>query len=394
MITPTFTRATPAYLSDGTQVASGVPRFEWGRYGVPSTDNQHYNKAIMVEEGTTNLCVSGNNLTQSPWTSGGGLVTAYDSGLDETTLTDNNATDHGRVSQSLTLTVGVPYTLSYRVKKSSAVLAYGINIYCGIAYYPRVWLHTGELSTATSGPGTTVITDAGDSWHVAHTLTPTSGTATVEIYPALITSYPSGVSAAASTGSATFKNVQMEQKGYATTYTPSGTPRNPELITIPDASTLVTPVAGTIEMWVYVNPALKRTFSGNSPRLFQLNRGNAASYGVTLVHSPSSPVFSLVTANDSNTVSSITTSSADIGTGWHHFAVTFSASEARLLIDGVFRARILNPNLPTSFKELYIGHVSGSGQCNTLIDSIRISNKARTAAEILTTYESEKPRVL
>ena len=52
----TFTRPTPAYLSDGTQVAANAPRFEQGKFG----------KAVMVEEGTTNLVVNGsieNNLS-------------------------------------------------------------------------------------------------------------------------------------------------------------------------------------------------------------------------------------------------------------------------------------------------------------------------------------------
>jgi hypothetical protein len=42
---PTFTRDSVAYLSDGTEVASGQPRFEDGKFG----------KGILIEEGTTNL---------------------------------------------------------------------------------------------------------------------------------------------------------------------------------------------------------------------------------------------------------------------------------------------------------------------------------------------------
>ena len=41
----TFTRSSVAYLSDGTQVAANVPRFEQGKFG----------QAVLVEEGTTNL---------------------------------------------------------------------------------------------------------------------------------------------------------------------------------------------------------------------------------------------------------------------------------------------------------------------------------------------------
>ena len=45
-LSPTFTRASPAYLSDGTQVEAGQPRFEPGEFG----------RGVLVEEGTMNLC--------------------------------------------------------------------------------------------------------------------------------------------------------------------------------------------------------------------------------------------------------------------------------------------------------------------------------------------------
>src|SRR5690606_17378922 len=44
---PTFTRASTAYLSDGTQVAQDVPRFEAAVH----------NQGLRVEEGTTNVAV-------------------------------------------------------------------------------------------------------------------------------------------------------------------------------------------------------------------------------------------------------------------------------------------------------------------------------------------------
>jgi hypothetical protein len=59
--TPTYTRASTAYLIDGTLVSSGLPPYE------PS----NYEYGIMVEEGTSNLFT--NPLSQSfsaPWTSG------------------------------------------------------------------------------------------------------------------------------------------------------------------------------------------------------------------------------------------------------------------------------------------------------------------------------------
>ncbi|MGS0745549.1 phage tail spike protein [Syntrophomonas erecta subsp. sporosyntropha] len=47
-LTPTFTRNSVAYTIDGKQVASGVPRFEQGKFG----------QGVFIEEGTTNLISS------------------------------------------------------------------------------------------------------------------------------------------------------------------------------------------------------------------------------------------------------------------------------------------------------------------------------------------------
>ncbi|MEN6349341.1 MAG: glycine-rich domain-containing protein [Syntrophomonas sp.] len=58
---PTFSRASVAYKQDGTQVASGNPRYETGRFG----------NGIMIEEGTTNLFPSAKSESfDSAWVSG------------------------------------------------------------------------------------------------------------------------------------------------------------------------------------------------------------------------------------------------------------------------------------------------------------------------------------
>ncbi|MGI6125226.1 MAG: discoidin domain-containing protein, partial [Acetivibrionales bacterium] len=52
--TPIFTRASVAYLEDGTEVEADKPRFEGGKFG----------KGVFIEEGTTNLA---DPAKQSPW---------------------------------------------------------------------------------------------------------------------------------------------------------------------------------------------------------------------------------------------------------------------------------------------------------------------------------------
>lgn len=57
-LTPTFTRNSVAYLSDGTQVAAGVPRFENGKFG----------KGWHCEEGTTNLLTANQSSVETDLT--------------------------------------------------------------------------------------------------------------------------------------------------------------------------------------------------------------------------------------------------------------------------------------------------------------------------------------
>jgi len=65
---PSFSRNSIVYLSDGTQVAANQPRFEQGRFG----------KAVMVEEGTTNALsyafASDANLLQYFYTLSGNIT--------------------------------------------------------------------------------------------------------------------------------------------------------------------------------------------------------------------------------------------------------------------------------------------------------------------------------
>lgn len=71
-LTPTFTRASVAYKQDGSQVASGVPRYEDGKFG----------QGIMVEEGTTNLLttINGEAVTQETVSLAAGTYTISNRG--------------------------------------------------------------------------------------------------------------------------------------------------------------------------------------------------------------------------------------------------------------------------------------------------------------------------
>lgn len=114
---PTFSRASTAYLSDGTEVASGQPRFEQG--------------GVLVEEGTTNL-LSENAASFETSTA----IGSYAPGVSPTISLDSSVSWHGNKSAKLTanstgqietwwstwipVTPGVVYTFSCHTKESPA----------------------------------------------------------------------------------------------------------------------------------------------------------------------------------------------------------------------------------------------------------------------------------
>jgi len=81
--------------------------------------------------------------------------------------------------------------------------------------------------------------------------------------------------------------------------------------------------------------------------------------------------------------------------GWHFFAAKWSASEMALFIDGVKVGSIANPSLPSSFADTVISigclRYAPYDNVNSLIDDLRISNRARTDQEILSLYQSGQP---
>ena len=290
---PTFTRNSIAYKSDGSQVAANQPRFEQGRFG----------KAIMVEEGTTNLIPTNLALSfSSAWTSE---------------------------------TLNGTYTVSIKGGTGSLVLSGGAS----------GTVNVGSSLTFTVSNATV-------------TFTPSGGT------PAYI---------------------QLERKPYATSFI-DGT-RAAETPTIPTAGVL-NPQEGTVECWVYVPefwkqdiPHWRRIWSAGIYEEYVLSR---EPYSGNIV-------FEIL--DDSGTGTNISVDKPSIG--WHYFAAKWSASEMALFIDGVKVGSIANPSLPSSFADtvISIGCCPDDpyGNVNTLIDDLRISNRARTDEEILSAYQSNQP---
>jgi hypothetical protein len=215
MTTATFTRASVAYKQDGSQVLSGVPRYEAGRFG----------QAITVEEGTVNLCKYSQELDNALWVkaiAGTGVlpvVTINDALAPDGTMTadkvvfnrgaGNTVNDQSRIYQTLSdVTAGATYCLSLWIKGAAGQQIVARSVQGGYILAHTctgVWERINVIEVASSTTGSLEFANRG-------TFT-TDNTSTVWVW-----------------------GVQLEQKGYATSYMPTtsaAATRQPEILTIP-----------------------------------------------------------------------------------------------------------------------------------------------------------------
>jgi hypothetical protein len=370
----TFTRPTPAYLSDGTQVAANAPRFEQGKFG----------KAVMVEEGTTNLVVNGsieNNLSYWYATND---ISAGDNGVVRRIVGDaavGNAcleyeitnhpswgffhNDYNQYRTSPYFDTSKQYTISFWAKR-----ILGSNI-----------MHV-KISDAN---GRNVVWSGGsftlyDTWtRYTFTFTPAiAGNQPVVFFNYYI---------AGQTGKCRIDGLQIEQQRYATSFI-DGT-RSAESLTIPTAGVL-NPQEGTVECWAYVDPYIHKQGSDWN-MIFVVTDSNEANQ-LRFGYSRSSGKWHVKTTNSAGTAwyADFTVSS-----GWHHFALTWnqSTTTAKMYVDGIIVAQETSAPLPSAFASTArIGSWLGSMNVfNSLIDDLRISSRARSDAEILAAYQSGQP---
>ena len=359
-----FTRPTPAYLSDGTQVSANKPRFEPGKFG----------KAIMVEEGTENLCPNPSFETGIT----GWISQFYDGVFERDTSESYHGIASVKCKKGTDTRHRAYFTVDLQTGEQIRLSAYAktfakdaVNLI--IEYYGGDYSWKSFSGAFHTGSG---------EWERLFV----AG----EIATSDCTAYCFIVNSSAE-NFAYFDAVQAEKKPYPTSFT-DGT-RAAETLTIPTAGVL-NPQEGTIECWVYV-PQFWQPGIPFWRRIWSIDHGvNAGIYGLAYIPHIGKIVFGI--CNDAGTAQNIFVAKPSVG--WHYFAAKWSASEMALFIDGVKVGSIANPSLPSSFADTVIS----IGCCpydpydnvNTLIDDLRISSCARSDAEILETYQSGQPAVV
>ena len=355
-----FKRNSVAYTSNGAQVAVNQPRFEPGKFG----------KAIMMEEGTTNLLPANKaNCEKAP------DVTAY-----ATVTVDTSRKLVGSGSLKVQWDGSGPY----------AYAQYNITLTNGNTYTVSGWVYAEEskylrLSVQETAKPWRMFRTASflipaKQWtrlSITFTL-PSDWTQPSKIQ--LYTPWNSTTSSDLATIPAWWDAIQVEQKPYATSFI-DGT-RAVEDLTIPTAGGLNDRGPWTIECWGKTNNA------GNNWRMpFSV----WSKFYVALRYNK--PVFSWADANNtqkwkyaSNPINNVT--------DWHYWVLTWDGTIARVYVDAIKVIEVATdlPNPLPGPWTLDIGRVKNNNNYwDGLIDDLRISSRARTDEEIAAAYASGQP---
>jgi hypothetical protein len=354
-----FTRASTAYNPEtGAEVAVNEPRYVAGAF--PGK------KALFVEEGTQNIwAYSDPTIAQIPTKAGitdaGGVGGRFSNGVY---FGDNSISRY--VYRQDALSPGTLYTLSCYVLMDD-----------GGAPIVGVTSSSGDFCLVIEGNLVTnpaIVDSGGGLYRVSGSFTSRDPVVT----------HNCGIIKYSVQSARGFKvsGFQVEAKGYATTLVPTnGTAatRSPEIATIPITGVLADQGPWTIECWA------KTDHAGGSYRM----PFAAWSKFYVALDNWDRPMLSWVDAN--NVQQMAPASPLGNPTGSHYWVFTWDGSIARVYVDAVKvieAATDLPKTLPTN---LTVGSMGNNYYWDGLIDDLRISSRARTDAEILAAYQSNKP---
>ncbi len=371
---PTFSRNSVACLSNGQQVAANVPRFETvdGRIGV------------LVEEGTTNLLpnprVDG-TAGSTPMSFG---VASGNSAVVSTNITDRDG--NGKIAKhtrnpSQTGDSNCGYQ-SYN--NAPANTTFTASVYVWIPSSANV----DSIALRLEGPaysGVPKLINADltkrDQWQRITVSGPTNSSGG-QIVVVLRISAPAD-------GQYIYTDSwQLEQKAYSTSFV-NGT-RSPETLTIPTAGVL-SPQEGTVEGWVYVDDVSK--FTNNLWQLFDVNRAGGGDDALSLYHQAGGTMLRFKTTDDSNNASYLDLNiSSRLTVGWHYYAARWDGTTKWVTWDELSATQTgaRMPSVLDTHLDIGCDTSPAGAYLNSLIDSLRVSSRARTDQEIAAAYAAGK----
>ena len=347
----TFARASVAYKQDGSEVASGVARYETGQFS----------SAIMVEEGCANIIAA----YPTGWALSGAGMAAVDQGVqvgaagNTVRLTNSAATEGNYHSPLFALSPSTTYTVRFKVRGTVGASKFDVYIIS----------NTGTLVQSVS-PGIPVTGS-----FVVKTVTFTT-TADITGTNQYIRFDHNGNDA----GYIEIAEISLIQKAYALTFPGYGATRAAEILTILTAG-VFTKGSATAEF--IFEPTSIQAITGKVGVLFYCIIDANNIYSI-LIHESGRVYLQISSGGVSVNTYHASDPVLTVGSKYH-IGFKINGSTMSCWVNGVKGAKgdvaYTEPvgTLPTN---LYLGSYTAN-HANGLIDDLRISNIARTDAEIL-----------
>jgi hypothetical protein len=325
-----FTRASEAYLSDGTLVAANQPRYTGA--------------GVRVEPGTTNLIPLAKQKFEG-WAAYQGAVVTLTQGI---AVPEWGATDATRI-QTSGGTDALKYLLNVETPPAGALRAEQIYI-----------KNTGTTTVQTypSLQGIRVDILPGESKLVKMENIIGNGSSLLQ-FQFLALDVADSLDFIA-------WRPMVEAKPYCTSWT-DGT-RAPETLSVP----VLFEREGEVEFNVDVNDACKRQATGEYPRLLHMTRANG-NRGLTLHHSQIAAAYQLRTDDDTGANTSVDFADSLIPNGTRTLKISITTSAVILYCDGVEIARIDNPALPSAWGRIWLGSsATGTNHADASFGNLRL----------------------
>lgn len=367
----TFTRASVAYKKDGTQVASGVPRYEAGKFG----------NGVHIEEATNNLLTANQSSVDTDTTgfaiNGAGTVISRDTtqhwnGNASLKVVTPANTGYGfMTSPYTTITGGQPYTASVYLKGSGIVALQiqernsGTYLRTTVSTWITLTNEWQRLSvTATIG------TDANQTMIYVYQTTATINTFWAD-------------------------GLQIEQKAYATSWQIGGTPRVADSlyytlpsalpsewfisgVWVPDQGSAVDKILNSRLVMPYYD-ANNRFMLDYAPStdtfiLYKIYGGSSITLNSAVVSFSAGDTISFAVAQ-------LTQAHGDLAAGMHMWC--------RINSGTVVHVSNIDVNLPTAPTKAYIGcHTPAGNLANGVIDAVKLVDIQAAAASGTTISEA------
>ncbi len=166
-------------------------------------------------------------------------------------------------------------------------------------------------------------------------------------------------------------------------------------VTVPHSTALVPTGGFTIEAWFYLDPS--SPVPGGYSSIARKDRGGYASLPSYLfrVLNPNGGPLQLEYHLGSGGFHTLTAPTPTPVNAWHHAAATYDGTHARLYLDAVLIAQMIQPGVLSAggygILRLADGHGTDTDSWKGSLDNIRIWSVARTASELASTMNYELP---